>query len=98
MPTTSELVAHGRTVEELEKLLGADRLIFQDLEDLKEAVRAGNANLTEFDCSVFDGHYVTQDINADYLNQLELFRSDAAKAARKQASQSVIEMHNGTAG
>ena len=94
MPTSSELVAHGRSVEELERLLGADRLIFQDLDDLVDAVRAGNPMLTEFDCSVFTGEYVTQDISADYLNQLELFRSDAAKEARRRADQTVIEMHN----
>ena len=71
-------------IEELEKLLGADRLIYQDLPDLIEAVRAGNPKIERFDCSVFTGEYVTQDISAEYLNQLELFRSDAAKEARKR--------------
>ncbi len=95
MPTTSELVAHGRTVEELCTLLGADRLIFQDLEDLIDAVRHKHSKIQRFDCSVFTGEYVTQDINADYLNQLELFRSDAAKEARRvRAGNVVIEMHN----
>ena len=94
MPTSSELVAHGRTVEQLEKILGADRLIYQDLPDLIEAVRVGNPKLTRFDTSVFTGEYVTQDVSADYLNQLELFRSDAAKEARRRSSQTVIEMHN----
>jgi amidophosphoribosyltransferase len=95
MPTSSELVAHGRTVEQLEKMLGADRLIYQDLEDLIEAVRVGNPKLTRFDCSVFTGEYVTQDVSADYLNQLELFRSDAAKEARrKNTSQTVIDLDN----
>ncbi|MBI2383719.1 MAG: amidophosphoribosyltransferase [Gammaproteobacteria bacterium] len=98
MPTSSELIAHGRTLPELERLLGADRLIYQDLNDLVEAVRAGNPDITRFDCSVFTGEYVTQDISMDYLNQLELFRSDAAKEARRHASQSVIEMHNAAAG
>jgi len=93
MPTSSELVAHGRTVEELEKILGADRMIYQDLEDLIEAVRAGNPNITRFDCSVFTGEYITQDVTTEYLNQLELFRSDAAKAARRKA-QTVIELPN----
>ena len=94
MPTSSELVAHGRTVEQLEKMLGADRLIFQDLSDLIEAVRVGNPKIERFDCSVFTGEYVTQDVSADYLNQLELFRSDAAKEARKRASSTVIDLHN----
>jgi len=94
MPTSSELVAHGRTLEQLEKMLGADRLIYQDLPDLIEAVRVGNPKLTRFDTSVFTGEYVTQDVSADYLNQLELFRSDAAKEARRRANQTVIELHN----
>ncbi len=98
MPTSSELIAHGRSVEELEKLLGADRLIFQDLEDLIDAVRIGNPKLTRFDCSVFTGEYVTQDISTDYLNQLELFRSDAAREARRRATQGgAIELHNAAA-
>jgi amidophosphoribosyltransferase len=94
MPTSSELVAHGRTIEQLEKMLGADRLIYQDLPDLIEAVRVGNPKLERFDCSVFTGEYVTQDVSADYLNQLELFRSDAAKEARRRASSTVIDLHN----
>ena len=93
MPTSSELVAHGRSVDELQKMLGADRLIYQDLEDLVEAVRAGNPHITRFDCSVFNGEYITQDVTTEYLNQLELFRSDAAKAARRSA-QTVIELPN----
>jgi amidophosphoribosyltransferase len=94
MPTSSELVAHGRTVEQLERMLGADRLIFQDLADLEEAVRVGNPRIQRFDTSVFTGEYVTQDVSADYLNQLELFRSDAAKEARRRAASTVIDLHN----
>ncbi|GAC1633235.1 MAG: amidophosphoribosyltransferase [Nevskia sp.] len=95
MPTVSELVAHGRTVPELEKLLGCDRLIFQDLEDLIEAVRHKHSKIERFDCSVFTGEYVTQDIDDKYLNQLELFRSDAAKEARRvRAGNVVIELQN----
>jgi amidophosphoribosyltransferase len=95
MPTTSELVAHGRSHAELEKLLGADRLIYQDLEDLIDAVRHKHSKIQRFDTSVFTGEYVTQDINEDYLNQLELFRSDAAKEARRvRAGNVVIELHN----
>ncbi|HEY9545385.1 MAG TPA: amidophosphoribosyltransferase [Solimonas sp.] len=93
MPTSSELVAHGRSVEDLQKMLGADRLIYQDLEDLIEAVRAGNPNITRFDCSVFNGEYITQDVTTEYLNQLELFRSDAAKAARRSAD-TILELRN----
>jgi amidophosphoribosyltransferase len=94
MPTSSELVAHGRSVEQLEKMLGADRLIYQDLPDLIEAVRTGNPKIERFDTSVFTGEYVTQDIDDAYLNQLELFRSDAAKEARRRGSATVIDLHN----
>ena len=94
MPTSSELVAHGRSIEELETLLGADKLIYQDLDDLIDAVRAGNPKLGQFDCSVFTGEYVTQDISVDYLNQLELFRSDAAKHKRERGNQTGIDMLN----
>ncbi|MBV8063442.1 MAG: amidophosphoribosyltransferase, partial [Nevskia sp.] len=69
MPTSSELVAHGRSHDELELLLGADRLIYQDLEDLIDAVRHKNSKIQQFDTSVFTGKYVTQDISEDYLNQ-----------------------------
>ncbi len=95
MPTSSELVAHGRTIEELERLLGADRLIYQDLSDLIEAVRVGNPDITRFDTSVFTGEYITQDVTTEYLNQLELFRSDAARAQRsRQRVHTTIEMPN----
>ncbi|MBX6420519.1 MAG: amidophosphoribosyltransferase [Sinobacteraceae bacterium] len=95
MPTASELVAHGRSEAEIEKLIGADRLIYQDLDDLIEAVRHKHSKIERFDCSVFTGEYVTQDVSEDYLNQLELFRSDAAKEARRvRAGNVVIELHN----
>jgi amidophosphoribosyltransferase len=95
MPTSTELVAHGRSIPELEKLLGADWLIYQELEDLIDAVRHKNSKIQRFDTSVFTGEYVTQDISLDYLNQLELFRSDAAKEARRvRAGNVVIELHN----
>ncbi|MDT0498201.1 amidophosphoribosyltransferase [Algiphilus sp. W345] len=98
MPTSTELIAHGRDHGELERLLGADRVIYQDLQDLIDAVQEGNPDIARFDCSVFDGQYVTQDIGPDYLSQLELFRSDAAKEARRSAGQSVIELHNAATG
>jgi len=94
MPSASELVAHGRTEKELETLLGADRLIFQDLQDLVEAVRHKHSRVQEFETSVFTGEYITQDITSEYLSQLELFRSDAAKQARRQVSNAVIEIKN----
>lgn len=94
MPTSSELIAHGRTVEELQELLGADRLIYQDLADLIDAVRHKHSKIRRFDTSIFTGEYVTQDVSSEYLSQLELFRSDAAKAERRRNASNVIELSN----
>lgn len=79
MASHEEFVAHNRTVEEITKIIGADWLIYQDLEDLIEAVQRGNEDLKEFDCSCFNGEYVTQDIDEKYFEQLYDNRNDAAK-------------------
>jgi amidophosphoribosyltransferase len=79
MPARSELIASGRDVRQLARDIGADELIFQDLDDLKAAITEAAPGLTEFDTSVFDGVYVTGDITEEYLNTLERQRNDAAK-------------------
>ncbi len=94
MPAASELVAHGKTEQEIADAIGADRLIFQDLDDLMAAVRKGNRGLESFDASVFDGKYVTGDVNASYLRQLEETRNDDAKARQRNQEDNVIELHN----
>ena len=83
MPSAHELIAHGRTKQEVETLLGADWLIYQTLEDLIEAVRAGRPDIERFDASCFSGEYVTG-VEPTYLRELELVRSDEAKLARRQ--------------
>ena len=70
MPTQHELVAHGRTHDEISREIGADLLIYQDLDALKSAVRATNPRLSEFEASCFDGRYVTGDVTPEYLAQL----------------------------
>jgi amidophosphoribosyltransferase len=70
MPTQHELVAHGRTPDEISREIGADLLIYQDLEALKAAVRAANPRLDEFEASCFDGRYVTGDVTPEYLAAL----------------------------
>ncbi len=80
MPTSNELIAYNRTVEDVCNLIGADGLIYQDLADLEKAVRMENPNLTEFETSVFTGHYITGDIDQEYLDYLDKQRSDDAKA------------------
>lgn len=84
MPSVSELVAAGKTEAEVEKILGADWLIYQDLEDLIWAVQDGNEGLTAFDTSCFSGEYVTG-LDQHYLEQIQMLRSDDAKAARRDA-------------
>ncbi|MDR1076841.1 MAG: amidophosphoribosyltransferase [Xanthomonadaceae bacterium] len=82
MPSVDELVAHDRSVEEIEKLLGCDWLVYQDIEDLESAVREGNPDLVKFDSSCFDGEYVTG-IDPDYFKRLGQNRSDEAKLKRR---------------
>jgi len=87
MPTPEEFVAHNRNVDEIADVIGADWLIYQDLDDLIEAVKKGNNKLVEFDCSCFDGKYITNDVDENYFRKLESQRNDAAKM-KQQASQS----------
>jgi amidophosphoribosyltransferase len=82
MPAATELVAAGRSVEEVRQFIGADRLIYQDLEDLVDAVHHENAEIESFDTSCFSGHYVTGNVGRDYLDYLEGVRSNKAKAKR----------------
>lgn len=80
MPAKSELIASGHTVDEVRQIIGADRLIYQDLEDLIEATKSKKSPVTEFDCAVFNGDYVTKGIDESYLDRLEARRNDKAKA------------------
>ncbi len=79
MPASEEFVAHGRTVDEIAKVIGADWLIYQDLDDLIDAVQEGNKSIKEFDCSCFDGKYITNDVDKEYFRKLQDKRNDAAK-------------------
>ncbi|MBA1149374.1 amidophosphoribosyltransferase [Ectothiorhodospiraceae bacterium WFHF3C12] len=95
MPAASEFIAYRRDEEEIARVIGADRLIYQDLEDLVEAVRGGNEKLQRFDCSCFNGEYVTGDVSASYLEQLEQVRSDEAKSLRGSNDAAMIMgLHN----
>jgi amidophosphoribosyltransferase len=78
MPTRAELIAAHRSEDEVAREIGADALIYQDLEALKDAVRKANPRLTSFETSCFDGHYITGDITNDYLRAIEI-RRDAAR-------------------
>ncbi len=89
MPAASELIANGRSTEEVEKLIGADRLIYQDLHGLIRSVRHDNSSIKEFDTSCFSGEYVTGDVTHEYLDELEKRRNDAAKQARAEKEKGV---------
>ncbi|WP_372737545.1 amidophosphoribosyltransferase [Neptunomonas sp.] len=80
MPSPEEFIAHNRSPDEIGEAIGADWMLFQELDDLKESVAAGNADkINNFDSSVFDGYYVTGDIDSAYLDRLNQKRKDAAK-------------------
>ena len=94
MPSATELIAHGREVDEIRQIIGADGLIFQDLNDLIDAVRAENPDIQQFECSVFNGVYVTKDVDQGYLDFLDTLRNDDAKAVQRQNEVENLEMHN----
>ncbi|MCL9668127.1 amidophosphoribosyltransferase [Rosenbergiella epipactidis] len=94
MPSVNELIAHGREVDEICQLIKADALIFQDLNDLIEAVKEENPDITDFECSVFNGVYVTQDVNQEYLDYLQSLRKDDVKAVARQNEVEGLELHN----
>lgn len=81
MPSASELVGHNRTTEEICRKIGADKLIYQDLGDLVEAVTECNSMLKEFDTSCFSGEYVTGDVTPAYLELVDGARNDIARTS-----------------
>ena len=95
MPAVEELIAHGRTEQEVGELIGADWMIYQDLVDLISAVKKGNPSIEEFDCSCFTGEYVTKNISLKYLEKIKLIRNDQAKQLIEEAQAVVgMELHN----
>jgi amidophosphoribosyltransferase len=93
MPSPNELIAYGREIEEISELIKADGLIFQDITDLVEAVREENPEITRFETSVFDGNYITGDVNQAYLEQIDNARGES-KNGGIQTELSNLEMHN----
>ena len=91
MPSASELVANDKTEDEVAKAIGADRLIYQDLDDLVRACLHHDSQIEHFDTSCFSGEYVTGDITPAYLQRLREERSDQAKANRRQGTRSSLK-------
>jgi len=94
MSSSNELIAHNKSEDEIAKIIGADWLIYQDLDQLIEAVRAGNPDITDFDLSCFNGSYVTGDINQDYLDHIEMLRNDNAKTRRDVDDENLTDLSN----
>jgi amidophosphoribosyltransferase len=92
MPTRSELIAAHRTEEEVAREIGADALIYQDLDALRESVRNLNPRLTSFETSCFDGRYITGDITSDYLQAIETRRDAARDAAEDESAQLDLDL------
>lgn len=101
MPSAQELIAHNRTDQEVAKIIGADWLVYQDIDDLVESAREGNPSIKKFDCAVFDADYITGDVDQHYLDLLESKRNDSAKMKNSSASGDrsvdVLGLHNSDA-
>ena len=94
MPRADELLAtHHRTDEDICHAIGADALIYQDLDALVRDVRLGNPDIVKFDCSCFDGNYVTGDVNAAYLSAIEAARKDGAKFKKPTNSTTQLDLN-----
>ncbi len=92
MPTRSELIATGRTDEEICREIGADRVIYQDLESLKKSVRQVNPGVCNFESSCFDGHYITGDVTASYLASIESQR-DGKKVQESESTSTQLDLN-----
>ncbi len=100
MPTATELIAHDRTTEEVCEAIGADWLIYQDIDDLIWASSEGNSAITQFDCAVFNGEYITNDVDQSYLDRLATQRNDKAQTKQRELdldNSNVVGIHNDSA-
>lgn len=94
MPTTNELIAHNKTEEEIADVIGADWLIYQDLDKLIEMTRKNNPAITRFDLSCFNGEYATGGVDQEYLDHIEDLRKDSAKCNREVDEENLIDISN----
>jgi amidophosphoribosyltransferase len=93
MPSRDELLATGRTDDEICKEIGADALIYQDLDALVRDISKSNPKMKVFDCSCFDGKYVTGDVDAAYLNRIESARGDANKKQKPANASTQMDLN-----
>ncbi len=95
MPVAEELIAHNNTTEEICDIIGADRLIYQDLDDLIKAAKEGNPDIERFEDSVFTGEYVTGGVDESYLQKIANLRRDSGKVSDEPEDYATIDLHNG---
>jgi len=93
MPTRQELLATGRSDEEIAREIGADAVIYQDLDALIEAVQFGNPAIARFEASCFSGEYITGDVTPEYLNGVEARRSDPTGGAKVTLSSAQLDLN-----
>jgi amidophosphoribosyltransferase len=93
MPTRQELIASGRSEEEIAHEIGADAVIFQDLDALKRAVQEANPHLRQFETSCFDGSYITGDITSEYLASVENQRNTARQDTGEEAEPNQLDLN-----
>jgi len=93
MPTSKELVANGRSDDEICREIGADKLIYQDLEALIQNVRSVNPNITRFETSCFSGDYITGDVTPEYLARLEAQNRDGMQPVADAVSSSQLDLN-----
>ncbi len=91
MPAASELIAHNRTEQEIAALIGADWLVYQDLDQLVGTIQAERPSMTKFDLSCFNGQYVTGDVDRVYLDRVENERNDSAKT-KQQMEDTLLDL------
>jgi amidophosphoribosyltransferase len=94
MPTKEELIAHGRSIEEVREFIGADALIYQDVEAMKRVVAALNPQLDGFEASCFDGHYITGDVSAEDFETLREQRKSQGGDEEDAAGRSRLALQN----
>ena len=97
MPAREEFVAHERSDEEVAREIGADWLMYQTIEDLKASTHEGNPHVDDFECSAFDGKYITGDVGEDYLRRISAARNDLTRNQQEldfSSHTNVLDLHN----
>ena len=94
MPNRQELIATGRNEEEVAREIGADAVVYQDLDALEAAVRKANPRLTQFETSCFDGKYITGDITREYLASIEQQRNPTRQDGDDDAAGNQLDLNS----